>query len=94
MIVATAAGRVFDHFAQAELTLPADPLPWRTGPVVRGLRLLPVRYELAAKVLAADPASAPRPGGPDPRPRSVDSQTRGLLSALKRLMFGGQRGGH
>ncbi|MFF4018388.1 cytochrome [Streptomyces sp. NPDC001843] len=46
LIVTTAVGRIFDHFAGAELTLPPDQLPWRSGPVVRGLRVLPVRYEL------------------------------------------------
>ncbi|MER6559029.1 cytochrome [Streptomyces sp. NPDC001027] len=46
MIVTTAVARIFEHFSRVELTLPPDQLPWRSGPVVRGLRLLPVRYEL------------------------------------------------
>ncbi|MDN0195849.1 cytochrome [Streptomyces sp. S.PNR 29] len=93
MIVTTAVGRVFDHFARAELTLPPDQLPWRSGPVVRGLRLLPVRYELSASAPKRRPSTAmPRPG--EDRPplttgtHSADGSARGLLSALRRLMFG------
>jgi len=91
MIVTMAVGRVFDHFTKVELTLPPDQLPWRSGPVVRGLRLLPVRYELSGN----------RPRTPVPAPRAdhlasdadrgSDTQARGLLSALRRLMFGGKR---
>lgn len=86
LIVTTAVGRVFDHFAQAELTLPADQLPWRSGPVVRGLRLLPVNYELA------DDAPVLRPAEPrTPFARPGEGQTRGLLAALRRLMSGAKR---
>ncbi|WP_367320709.1 cytochrome [Streptomyces sp. HUAS ZL42] len=87
LIVSTAVGRVFDHFTKAELTLPADQLPWRSGPVVRGLRVLPVRYELAA--------GAPSLGRSHPtrsalEAQGTDGQARGLLAALRRLMFGGR----
>ncbi|MFF4589630.1 cytochrome [Streptomyces sp. NPDC001388] len=89
LIVSTAVGRVFDHFAQAELTLPPDQLPWRSGPVVRGLRVLPVRYELSH--------DAPALQRPDPRPLPAvppgEGQTRGLLAALRRLMSGGKKDG-
>ncbi|MCT9083763.1 cytochrome P450 [Streptomyces fulvoviolaceus] len=86
MIVSTAVGRVLDHFARAELTLPPDQLPWRSGPVVRGLRVLPVRYELARGAGAArraEPSTSDAGGS--------DSQARGLLAALRKLMFGGKK---
>ncbi|MCH5677727.1 cytochrome P450 [Streptomyces gilvus] len=86
MIVTTAVGRVFDHFTKAELTLPPDQLPWRAGPVVRGLRLLPVRYELSGRVRPSVPGSREEPVAVDAG--RGDSQVRGLLSALRRLMFG------
>ncbi|GHD09039.1 hypothetical protein GCM10010313_29420 [Streptomyces violarus] len=44
LLVTHAVGRILDRSAAVELTLPPDQLPWRAGPVVRGLRLLPVRY--------------------------------------------------
>lgn len=87
LIVTTAVGRVFDHFAQAELTLPPDQLPWRSGPVIRGLKVLPVRYELSS--------DAPSLHRPDPHLLPAvphqESQARGLLAALRRLMFGGKK---
>lgn len=87
LIVNTAVGRVFDHLTKVELTLPHDQLPWRAGPVVRGLRLLPVRYELAA--------TAPAARRPEPVPATAgahtgDGHARGLLAALRRLMHGGR----
>ncbi|MGW0828173.1 cytochrome [Streptomyces sp. NPDC002845] len=95
-IVTTAVGRVFDHFTKAELTLPPDQLPWRSGPVVRGLRLLPVRYELSPASAARRPAPDPRRGGPSPTStpaHAADRQARGVLSALRRLMFGARKSG-
>ncbi|WP_406220055.1 cytochrome [Streptomyces canus] len=86
MIVATAVGRVLDHFARAELTLPPDQLPWRSGPVVRGLRLLPVRYELRAGVL---PTRRQDPAEPSTAP-TADGYARRLLTVLRRLMPGGR----
>ncbi|MFD5132648.1 cytochrome P450 family protein [Streptomyces olindensis] len=80
VLVAQAVGRILDHLTTVELTLPPDQLPWRTGPVVRGLRLLPVRYEMAR------PPSRHRGGVP----REPDRRTRGLLAGLRRLMFRGQ----
>ncbi|MFD3618060.1 cytochrome [Streptomyces sp. NPDC058676] len=90
LIVTTAVGRVFDHFAKAELTLPPDQLPWRSGPVVRGLRLLPVRYELAAGVL---PSPRPEPTPSIHGTHGGDGHARGLLAVLRRLMHGGKKEG-
>ncbi|MFF3748885.1 cytochrome P450 [Streptomyces sp. NPDC002018] len=62
---------LFEEFEQLELAVPVDRLPWRSSPFVRGLRSLPIRYELKAGYdlpapaePAADesPASAKRPG--------------------------------
>ena len=97
MLVSTAVGRIFDHLAKAELTLPTDQLPWRSGPVVRGLRLLPVRYELNGGV-GRGVAGAGLDGGSHrgmdavgtPVGSGGDSQLKGLLGALRRLMFGGK----
>ncbi|MFC8517909.1 cytochrome [Streptomyces sp. NPDC057257] len=86
LIVATAVGRVFEHFGRAELTLPPDQLPWRAGPVVRGLKVLPVRYELSGP-----PPSAPRPREAAAPEAATDTNARGLLAALRRLMFGGKK---
>jgi cytochrome P450 len=80
MIVTTAVGRVLDHFVRAELTLPPDQLPWRSGPVVRGLRLLPVRYELGARVPTASRGE----------PAVAETSETGLLAALRKFMFGGR----
>lgn len=87
VIVSTAVGRVLDHFARAELALPPDQLPWRSGAVVRGLRVLPVRYELARGAAAA---AARRSEPSAVAAHGSDSQARGLLSALRKLMFGGR----
>jgi cytochrome P450 len=95
MIVTTAVGRVFDHFAQAELTLPPDQLPWRSGPVVRGLRLLPVRYALNTGVPAPGPLPGPRDGDAAELPEKPHGaghgrRGRGLPAGLRRLMFRGR----
>ncbi|MGP4050544.1 cytochrome [Streptomyces sp. 2A115] len=90
-IVTTAVGRVFEHFSKVELTLPADQLPWRSGPVVRGLRLLPVRYELSGNGPARRPVPV-RGGVVAEASRAPDGQMRGLLGALRKLMFGGRKG--
>lgn len=81
LLVTTAVGRVFEHFTQLELSLPPDQLPWRSGAVVRGLRVLPVRYELDRYTIPSPPPSS---GGAEP-------EGKGLLAALKRLMFGVKR---
>jgi cytochrome P450 len=48
IIVTIAISRLFERFSGLSLTLPADQLPWRSSPLMRGLRSLPVRFELAA----------------------------------------------
>jgi hypothetical protein len=51
--------RLTERFSGLELALPVDQLPWRSSPFMRGLRSLPVRYELASA-----PALPPRPAHP------------------------------
>src|SRR5690606_6041853 len=46
-ITTIAVERLFDRFSGLRLALPADQLPWRSSPMIRGLRALPVKYELA-----------------------------------------------
>lgn len=46
-ITTIAVERLFDRFSGLRLALPADQLPWRSSPMMRGLRALPVNYELA-----------------------------------------------
>ncbi|MFI2431088.1 cytochrome [Streptomyces sp. NPDC018693] len=87
LIVTTAVGRIFDHFTHVELTLPVDQLPWRSGPVVRGLRLLPVRYELSPRAPRGSGLGEPQAATAAPG----DRQARGLLAALRRLMPGAKR---
>ncbi|HEX2316912.1 MAG TPA: cytochrome P450, partial [Thermomonospora sp.] len=59
MIVTIAIERLFERFAGLSLTLPADQLPWRSSPLMRGLRSLPVRFELAEPpAVPAAPAPA------------------------------------
>ncbi|SNT12292.1 Cytochrome P450 [Actinomadura meyerae] len=53
-----AVERLFDRFSTLRLALPADQLPWRSSPLMRGLRSLPVNYELAG------PPPEPRPAPP------------------------------
>ncbi|WP_344958057.1 cytochrome P450, partial [Actinomadura miaoliensis] len=63
-IVTTAISRLFGRFEELSLTLPPDQLPWRSSPLMRGLRSLPVRYTLAASPAPAAPPAAGPPGAP------------------------------
>jgi hypothetical protein len=63
----TAAGvsRLFERFSHLELALPVDQLPWRSSPFMRGLRSLPVRYELASPVALLAPEGQERAAEPE-----------------------------
>jgi hypothetical protein len=63
MIVTTAVSRLFERFGGLQLTLPADQLPWRSAHIMRGLRSLPVRFELNEAV----PGTPQTPAGPLPQ---------------------------
>ena len=81
LLVTTAVGKLFDHFSKIELALPKDQLPWRSGAVVRGLRVLPVRYELAPGVMLRHTEPA----------REAAGEGKGLLAVLRRVMFGAKK---
>ncbi|MFI6370141.1 cytochrome P450 [Streptomyces sp. NPDC050546] len=88
-VAAAGVGRLFERFDHLDLALPADQLPWRSSPFMRGLRSLPVRYELA---------SAPvRPAADDPAPGVAEEvlpdPTARQRSSLWRYLTGLIRGG-
>lgn len=58
-IASAGVRRVFERFGHLELALPVDQLPWRSSPFMRGLRSLPVRYELVGPVPQLAPPSVP-----------------------------------
>ncbi|MEI5520293.1 cytochrome P450 [Streptomyces brasiliscabiei] len=69
-VAAVGVGRLFERFAHLDLALPVDQLPWRSSPFMRGLRSLPVRYELA-------PGAGPRPDDPEAAPAGAGDTGRG-----------------
>ncbi|MCX4911550.1 cytochrome P450 [Streptomyces sp. NBC_00878] len=88
-VAAVGVSRLFERFAHLELALPIDQLPWRSSPFMRGLRSLPVRYELATvpeqppkrAALASEPAA---PELPDPSARQRSSLWSYLTSLIGR----------
>lgn len=68
-IAAAGVSRIVERFAHLELALPVDQLPWRSSPFMRGLRSLPVRYEIAASGTA-------RPARPGSGAASADTEDR------------------
>jgi cytochrome P450 len=97
---AVAVSRLFDRFSGLELALPADQLPWRSSPFMRGLRSLPVRYTLSAAPAPAPAAGAAAGAGagqvpeqatdPDPSPGTDEPGHPG--SSLWRYLAGLVRG--
>ncbi|TYK42990.1 cytochrome P450 [Actinomadura decatromicini] len=59
-ITTIAVERLFERFAGLRLALPPDQLPWRSSPIMRGLRSLPVTYELGADQPVPPAAEAER----------------------------------
>jgi hypothetical protein len=84
--------RLFELFAHLELALPVDQLPWRSSPFMRGLRSLPVRYELAGPVVPQAPArvAAATPAAEVP---DVPDQAAERRSSLWRYLTGLIRSG-
>ncbi|WP_067807649.1 cytochrome P450 family protein [Actinomadura formosensis] len=56
-ITTIAVERLFERLSSLRLALPADQLPWRSSPLIRGLRSLPVTYELAGDAPEPQPAA-------------------------------------
>jgi hypothetical protein len=94
-VAAVGMGRLFERFSHLELALPVDQLPWRSSPFMRGLRSLPVRYELASPSAPARPsATGPEqsqqpeaemiaPALPDPSARQRSSLWRYLTGLIR-----------
>ncbi|MET7475283.1 cytochrome P450 [Streptomyces sp. NPDC005648] len=89
-IAMAGVSRVFERFSHLELALPVDQLPWRSSPFMRGLRSLPVRYELAGPVPAMPaPDEAPGtavadvPGVPDHAAKRRSSLWRYLSGLIR-----------
>ncbi|MFG2347788.1 cytochrome P450 [Streptomyces phaeochromogenes] len=86
-VAAVGVSRLFERFSRLDLALPVDQLPWRSSPFMRGLRSLPVRYELASvpdQPPAHDPAEEPaEPALPDPSARQRSSLWRYLTSLIR-----------
>ncbi|MEU6305659.1 cytochrome P450 [Streptomyces chartreusis] len=92
-VAAVGVGRLFERFSDLDLALPADQLPWRSSPFMRGLRSLPVRYELVpgtapGRAPAVPPAPEPEAAGPVLPDRSARQR-----SSLWRYLTGLIRGG-
>ncbi|MEU1320588.1 cytochrome P450 [Streptomyces tibetensis] len=89
-VAAVGVGRLFERFDHLDLALPADQLPWRSSPFMRGLRSLPVHYELAS-------APPPRPWADDPAPGLAEEvlpdPSARQRSSLWRYLTGLIRGG-
>ncbi|GAA2454410.1 cytochrome P450 [Streptomyces glaucus] len=87
-VAAAGVSRLFERCSHLDLALPADQLPWRSSPFMRGLRSLPVRYELAAAPEQPPSASDPAPGAdgtplPDPAARQRSSLWRYLTGLIR-----------
>jgi cytochrome P450 len=86
-IAAAGVSRIVERFGHLELALPADQLPWRSSPFMRGLRSLPVRYELSGTFVPQPvPAEAPAggvPEGQDPAVKRRSSLWRYLTGLIR-----------
>ncbi|MFD3496892.1 cytochrome P450 [Streptomyces sp. NPDC058676] len=86
-IASAGVSRLFERFGHLELALPADQLPWRSSPFMRGLRSLPVRYELAASAVryvpAPQDAEAPATDVPDQAAKRRSSLWRYLTGLIR-----------
>jgi cytochrome P450 len=93
-VAAVGVGRLFERFSDLELALPADQLPWRSSPFMRGLRSLPVRFELAdvPSVRRTDDADGAEGARNADVPPMLDAAER-RRSSLWRYLTGLVRGG-
>jgi len=89
-IAAAGVRRLFERFGHLELALPVDQLPWRSSPFMRGLRSLPVRYELSGPALPVVPA----PAADVPEVSDVPDQAAKRRSSLWRYLTGLIRSGN
>jgi cytochrome P450 len=82
-ITTIAVERLFDRFATLRLALPADQLPWRSSPLMRGLRSLPVIYEVAGDLPEPAPAA---PAEADEAPEEGAADEGGADSLVRRVL--------
>ncbi|WP_086565794.1 cytochrome P450 [Streptomyces africanus] len=88
-VAAAGVGRLFERFDHLALALPADQLPWRSSPFMRGLRSLPVRYDLSAA-----PARPSADGSaPEVAEEVLPDRSARQRSSLWRYLTGLIRGG-
>ncbi|MFI6520668.1 cytochrome [Spirillospora sp. NPDC050679] len=81
-ITTIAVERLSERFAELVPAVRPDELEWRSSPLMRGLRSLPVHYELAAFQPPPRPRPEPEPA-PGPEQQQV-SLARRFLRALRR----------
>ncbi|OLT25500.1 cytochrome [Actinomadura sp. CNU-125] len=84
-ITMIAVERAFHRFASLELAVPPDRLPWRSSPIVRGLRSLPVNYTLA-EALPERPDPEDAAPAQDGAAADGDPGTKSLVRRIMRLM--------
>ncbi|WP_207946677.1 cytochrome P450 [Actinomadura sp. 7K507] len=84
-ITTIAVERLFERFSALRLALPADQLPWRSSPMMRGLRSLPVNYELAGDPPEPTPAPAEAEAAPG-QDASAETESRSLVRRVLRMM--------
>ncbi|WP_125619087.1 MULTISPECIES: cytochrome P450 [Actinomadura] len=84
-ITMIAVERAFHRFASLDLALPPDQLPWRSSPLIRGLRSLPVNYTLAGD-FGTRPEAAEQPAGEEAAAGSDEPGATSLVRRIMRLM--------
>ncbi|GAA4241338.1 cytochrome P450 [Actinomadura meridiana] len=82
-ITTIAVDRLFDRFSGLRLALPADQLPWRSSPLIRGLRSLPVTYELAADAVPTPPPTSAQEERDGSSGEGSDSLVRRVLRMMR-----------
>ncbi|WP_248965995.1 cytochrome P450 [Sphaerisporangium perillae] len=86
-ITTIAVSRLFERLSQVRLTLPPDQLPWRSTPLFRTLRMLPVQFELAPSHLPPRNVG-PAPVGAHAARTPAGEQEEAPRSALSRFLRG------
>ncbi|MCR3743127.1 Cytochrome P450 [Actinomadura glauciflava] len=81
-ITTIAVERLFDRFSGLRLAVPADLLPWRSSPLIRGLRSLPVTYD----PVGDPPAPQPSPAAEEAAAEQEDPGEGGQNSLVRRVL--------
>ncbi|WP_344938035.1 cytochrome P450 [Sphaerisporangium flaviroseum] len=67
-VTTIAVSRLFERFSRVRLAMPPDQLPWRSSPMARTLRSLPVQFELAEYYAPAGHTGFGTVSSPEPMP--------------------------